>query len=393
MNRHRRNGKPRGGQRRSSFQPKDNSQAIASFIQQSQHKTTPNLPAESVVSRVFADYALDPQLQANLRQLGFDQPTPIQEASIDSILAGNDLLGIANTGTGKTGAFLIPAVHRLLQDRSQCLLVVAPTRELAIQIESVFRDLSRSTGLRSVNCIGGSNIRSQIQQLSRTHHAIIGTPGRMLDLIQRGHLSLDTCHTVVLDEVDRMLDMGFVHDIKKILSRTPSQKQSLYFSATMNPRVSDLIAEFSRQVQKVSVQQAGATDTVEQVVVRYDDENNKFRTLQELLNSQDVSKTVVFGRTKHGVKKLAYRLQDHGFRAESIHGNKSQNQRRKALADFRDSHVTVLVATDVAARGIDVDDVSHVINYDLPETVDDYIHRVGRTGRAGKKGVAYTLMQ
>jgi len=391
----------RGGGRRPKYQAPDTSDLILSFIDKTNRELAksdrqqPAMAEQQPVEIVkpFSDYQLHPSLQANIDHLGFTTPTPIQTGSLELILNRQNVLGLANTGTGKTGAFLIPLVHQLLSQQAEQVLVIAPTRELAVQIFTVFRDLTHNTNLRAVACIGGGNINRQIQQLRRSHQVIIGTPGRILDLMERRQLSVRNVSAVVLDEVDRMLDMGFVHDIKKILSQTPADKQSLYFSATINPRVSELINQFSGAVTTVSVQQADAKKSVLHEIVRYRAEDLKFETLHDLLSSEVVVKSVIFGRTKHGVRKLAEQLQRRGFQAESIHGNKTQGQRQRALDSFRSSHSTILVATDVAARGIDVDDVSHVINYDLPQSLDDYIHRTGRTGRAGKTGIAYTFLK
>jgi len=372
-----------------------NKHSILKFIEEaSSQKATPQQEQQQAQSGVtFADFNLHPKLFANLSQLGFTQPTPIQEASIQPILEKKDILGVAHTGTGKTGAFLIPLVHKLFEDDSQKIIIIAPTRELAIQIFSVFNDLTKNSHLRAVSCIGGKNLKRQSAQLRKEHHAVIGTPGRLLDLLNRKKLSLREQKTLVLDEVDRMLDMGFVHDIKKIMKHISGNRQNLYFSATMNNRVSQLISEFSNNVEHISVKQQKHVTSVNHKLVRYQSENAKFDTLHDILRSDEVTKSVIFGRTKHGVKRLMYRLKDHGYKVDSIHGNRTQKQRQRSLASFKDSQVTVLVATDVAARGIDVDDISHVINYDLPQTVDDYIHRSGRTSGAGKTGTAYTFVK
>jgi len=319
--------------------------------------------------------------------------TPIQEKVFDHIVGGRDVVGIANTGTGKTGAFLIPLINKLSQNPNQKLLVLAPTRELAVQIEATFRDLTQGMRIFSALCIGGTNLGRQMKALTRNPQVVIGTPGRVKDMAQRGCLNLSRFNLVVLDEVDRMLDMGFVHDIGQILNLTAKPRQSLYFSATLPTKVTQLIRNFSREVIHVSVKVNETLSLVDQNVIRFHDQNKKLDTLQDILAGKGVSKVLIFGRTKHGVKKLAFALRDRGFRTDSIHGNKSQSQRQRALGDFRSNRVTILVATDVAARGLDIDDVSHVINYEIPESYDDYVHRIGRTGRMGKKGVAYTFVE
>jgi superfamily II DNA/RNA helicase len=365
---------------------------ITAFIKKAQ-STQPSSPEEIVVDRSFKDFYLDKQLQINIEKLGFTQPTPIQDKVIDSISQGKDVVGIANTGTGKTGAFLIPLIDRLTKDPNKKVLIVAPTRELAGQINSAFIDLAKDMRLYSVECIGGTNIHRQMQNLRRNFHMLIGTPGRIIDLTKRRALDLSQFEVVVLDEVDRMLDMGFVNDIRKILGQTSGERQSLYFSATIQDRVSRLIREFSREVETFSAKTNETADLVMQEVIKYQYDEKKLDMLHDVLISEEVSKVLIFGRTKHGVKKLMFQLRDRGFRTDSIHGNKSQSQRQRALSAFKENQVNILVATDVAARGLDIDDVTHVINYEIPDTFDDYVHRIGRTGRGGKRGVAYTFVK
>lgn len=365
---------------------------ITSFIQQAQ-QAQPVAPIDLSVTRTFAEFNLQPQLKANIEAMGFSQPTPIQDRVMDQIGQGQNVLGIANTGTGKTGAFLIPAINRLLQDPNHKILVVAPTRELATQIDETFQALTKQTRLRSVQSIGGVNITRQIRSLQQPFNALIGTPGRIIDLVNRQILDLGQFKVVVLDEVDRMLDMGFINDIRKILAKTPTNRQSLYFSATVSQPISKLINDFSKNVYQVSVKTNETADSVNQEVIKYQHDEQKIDVLHDILISQEVTKVLIFGRTKHGVKKLMFQLRERGFRTDSIHGNKTQNQRQKALLAFRQNQVNILVATDVAARGLDIDDVTHVINYEIPESYQDYVHRIGRTGRGGKKGVAYTFVK
>lgn len=344
------------------------------------------------MTRTFSDFNLTDQLHRNIEQLGFTQPTPIQDQVMEMVYAGKNVLGLANTGTGKTGAFLIPLINRMLEGSLKKILVIAPTRELAVQINTSFRELAAKTNLYSVQVIGGASMQRQVQHLSKNFNALIGTPGRLLDLVDRRKINLSEFDTVVLDEVDRMLDMGFVRDIRSILQATPADRQSLYFSATVSPAITQLIRDFSPRVEQVSVKTNQTADSVDQDVISYKNQN-KIDVLHEILKDSEVTKVLIFGRTKRGVKKLMFELRDRGFRTDSIHGNKTQSQRQRALTAFRQDDISILVATDVAARGLDIDDVSHVINYEVPDTFDDYIHRIGRTGRGGKRGVAYTFVQ
>jgi superfamily II DNA/RNA helicase len=353
---------------------------------------TQQAPEEYIVQNSFTDFPLMQRLQENIASLNYTTPTPIQDQAITPILEGKDVLGIANTGTGKTGAFLIPLMQKLATNRDQVVLVIAPTRELAFQIEDEFKKLNRGMGLNSVLCIGGTSMYRQEQQLKRNLSFIFGTPGRIKDLTNRGKLPMRLVQTIVLDEVDRMLDMGFIVDVREILSKTASQRQSLFFSATMSGAVSRLIADFSKDLTKVSVKVMDTAANVEQNVVHYVGNSDKIETLHKLLITAGFEKILIFGRTKHGVNKLSLELNNRGFRTDAIHGNKSQQQRQRALQKFKQNAVKILVATDVAARGLDINNVSHVINYDIPENYDDYIHRIGRTGRAGNAGQALTFV-
>lgn len=384
-------GRYRGGGRSRGRTPQINISAFIEKAKQNQQQISQVAPIE--VTRTFADFQLHNQVHQNLDRLGFTKPTPIQDQTIELVAQGRNVLGIANTGTGKTGAFLIPLINQLLQNPEQKILVVAPTRELAVQINTSFRQLTVHTHLYSVQCIGGASLHRQIQHLSKNYQAVIGTPGRLIDLVDRRKIKPAEFTTVVLDEVDRMLDMGFVRDIRQLLAATPADRQSLYFSATISPEIERLINDFSENVAQVSVKTNQTADSVEQDIIRLQGNEQKVAKLEEILNREEVTKVLVFGRTKRGVKKLMFELRDRGFSTDSIHGNKSQSQRQRALQDFKQDKVNVLVATDVAARGLDIDDVSHVINYEVPDTFDDYIHRIGRTGRGGKRGVAYTFVQ
>lgn len=339
----------------------------------------------------FADFALDARIKANIARKGYETPTPIQDQAIPHILKGRDIVGIADTGTGKTGAFLIPLVDKLVRDRAARILVIVPTRELAVQIDEEYRGFSHGSGFGSVCAVGGANINRQIAGMRRDPRVVIGTPGRLKDLMERRVLDLSRFGTVVLDEADRMLDMGFIHDMKLILSRMPNVRHTLFFSATLSRDIEALIGNFLVDPVRISVKTGDTAHAVHQDVVRTAGKE-KIEVLHTLLADPECTKVLVFGRTKRGVEKLSKALEKRGFAAASIHGNKSQRHRQRALDAFKAGKVCVLVATDVAARGIDVADVSHVINYDAPNTYEDYVHRIGRTGRAGKRGKALTFV-
>lgn len=339
----------------------------------------------------FDSFAIDQRLKQNIITKGYTSPAPIQDKSIPHILKGSDMVGIANTGTGKTAAFLIPLINKVLNKPSEKILVIVPTRELAIQIDQEFRTFSRGMRMFSVCCVGGMSIGRQISSLRLQNNFIIGTPGRLKDLIDRKFIKPAEFNTLVLDEADRMLDMGFINDMRLIMSMMPKERQTLLFSATMSPTIEKLISEFLRTPIRISVKTGDTSKNVEQDVVRTAGKD-KMGLLHELLIQKDFSKVLIFGRTKHGVEKLYKTLLEKGFKVESIHGNKNHSRRQQALKLFKDGNIQVLVATDVAARGLDIADVSHVINYELPATYDDYIHRIGRTGRGNKKGKALTFI-
>ena len=340
----------------------------------------------------FADFEIDERLKKNIISKGYVNPTPIQDRSIPHLLRGEDVVGIANTGTGKTAAFLIPLVNKHIVDHDQRILIIVPTRELAQQIADELSGFSRGMPIYSAICVGGVGIFGQIKDLRRRPAFVIGTPGRLKDLLERGELNLDSFNSVVLDEADRMLDMGFVHDMREILSLLPEPRHTLFFSATLSPEIKRLVGEFLHAPVHISVKTQETASSIEQDVVRVPQGTNKFDVLCDMVKEPEFNKVLVFGRTKHGVERLAKQLGERGFRAESIHGNKTQNHRQRALDLFKRDHVRILVATDVAARGLDISDVSHVINYELPGSHEDYIHRIGRTGRAGKKGKALTFI-
>ncbi len=346
----------------------------------------------------FSDFAIDARLKSNIIAKGYTLPTPIQDRAIPHILRGEDVVGIANTGTGKTAAFLVPLINKILvtghlpAGRQDRVLVMVPTRELALQIADELKGFAKGLGIYGTVCVGGANINPQISELRRKPAFVIGTPGRLKDLLERRALNLGDFRTAVLDEADRMLDMGFIVDMRKILALLPSPRHTLFFSATLNSEVEKLIGEFLRTPTRISVKTQETSATIDQDIVRVPRGSDKLDVLHDLLISPGFSKVLIFGRTKHGIERLAKNLLQRGIKAESIHGNKSQGQRVRALDLFKKDRVQVLCATDVAARGLDINGVSHVINYDLPNTHEDYIHRIGRTGRAGKRGKALTFI-
>lgn len=355
-------------------------------------------PAEEkapfVPEHAFVDFGFAEGLQRNISEKGYIHPTPIQDGAITPVMEGRDLIGLANTGTGKTAAFMLPTIHRMLQEPGRHrALVIAPTRELAVQIDDEFRAFSRGLRLYSAICVGGTNMQRQISALRRDPQVIIGTPGRLKDLFNRNILRLDKTDIVVLDEADRMLDMGFLPDIRFLIGQLPEQRQSLCFSATITPEISTLLDDMLNDPITVSVRTGETSDHVEQDVIHVTSRDHKHDILDELLRQPDYEKVIIFGQTKWGVQRLAEKLSSDGIPAEAIHGNKTQGQRQRALNAFRNSAVNVLVATDVAARGLDIPNVSHVINFDQPATYDDYVHRIGRTGRGGKTGSALTFVE
>ena len=339
----------------------------------------------------FQDFNVDQTIKKSIASKGYITPTPIQDRAITHILNGSDVVGIANTGTGKTAAFLIPLINKVVLNRREQVLIVVPTRELALQIENELHGFTKGMRIFSVCCVGGASIGRQISQLRGNYNFIIGTPGRLKDLIERRFIRLAEFKTIVLDEADRMLDMGFINDMRFVMAGMPKERQTLFFSATLSRDIDNLIHEFLRQPVRISVKTRDTAKNVEQDVVRIEG-RDKMEVLHNLLMHSDFSKVLIFGRTKHGVERLSQTLARRGFKSESIHGNKNQSQRQKALNLFKSSHIQILVATDVAARGLDIADVSHVINFDLPATYDDYVHRIGRTGRADKRGKALTFL-
>jgi ATP-dependent RNA helicase RhlE len=341
---------------------------------------------------------IEPILQA-VAEEGYTTPTPIQAQAIPIVLQGIDLLGCAQTGTGKTAAFAIPILQLLIKhrtfDRNKKIrgLIVTPTRELAIQIDESFKAYGRHTGLVSAVIFGGVNQSQQVAALQRGVDILVATPGRLLDLMNQGYITLKNIEIFVLDEADRMLDMGFIHDVKKLLAVLPHKRQSLFFSATMPPEIIKLSNTILHNPQKVEVTPISSTaDTVKQFVY-FVDKGNKNDLLVDILQDKNIKTVLVFTRTKHGADKIVKVLLKHNIKAEAIHGNKAQNARQRALSNFKDQSTRVLVATDIAARGIDVDNLQYVINYEIPNISETYVHRIGRTGRAGANGTSLLVLR
>lgn len=349
--------------------------------------------APYVAQNKFVDFGFGERLQKNIDQKGYDTPSAIQDQAIAKILEGRDVIGLANTGTGKTAAFLLPIIERISIRRPRnAVLIMAPTRELALQINEQFNHFSADMDLYSVLVVGGSNIDRQIKGLRRNPHVIIGTPGRLKDLFKRGELKLNEIRGLVLDEADRMLDMGFINDIRTLVSATPEDRQTMFFSATITPAIQELTQQFLNDPHTISVRTSDTSSRVDQDVIRVSSKEEKISALMDLLAQEDLEKVILFGETKFGVQRLSDHIANGGIPSVAIHGNKSQSQRQKALNMFKDNKVRVLVATDVAARGLDIPNVSHVINFDQPATYEDYIHRIGRTGRGSAVGKALTFV-
>lgn len=371
----------RGSRKMATFDP-------SQFINTNPVETAPEV---YIAKNRFDTFGVNMKLVRTIESMGMKIPTPIQDQIIPEILDGHDVIGLAETGTGKTAAFLIPLIEKTLKEQDRQTLILAPTRELALQIEEELKRLSQGFRIFSITCVGGMNIRPQINALRRKNHFVIGTPGRVLDLINRKNFTPKNITTVVLDEADRMLDMGFIHDMREILSSTPDNRETLFFSATMSAATQQLVKDFLREPVTISVKKKDVTNSIEQDVVPFI-EQTKFQTLTTVLEDPECKRVIVFGSMKHSVEKLAKQLSAAGIAAESIHGNKTHGGRQHALKKFKSGNARVLVATDVAARGIHVENVTHVINYDLPNTFDDYVHRIGRTGRASNRGKALTFI-
>lgn len=341
----------------------------------------------------FEDFPLTDLLKENVRNKGYVNPSAIQDQTIMEGLEGRDIIGIANTGTGKTAAFALPVLQALITRGDAKALIVAPTRELAQQIETECRELAKGSGLSGALLIGGVSMMPQLRDLKFNPSIVIGTPGRIKDHVERGTLKLQEFNLVVLDEVDRMLDMGFYPDVSLILDTLSPDRQSFFYSATMDSKVQTLIYHFANEPVTVSVKTNDTADSVHQDVVRYMSPQDKMDKLHDILLREEVGKAIVFDETQRNVEKLSNELLMRGFKVDAIHGGKSQAQRQRALDGFKQSRTTVLVATDVAARGIDVADITHVINFSEPQSYQDYVHRVGRAGRAGRIGHALTFVK
>ncbi|MGO5334042.1 degradosome RNA helicase CshA [Enterococcus cecorum] len=341
----------------------------------------------------FTELNLSEALLSSIERSGFEEATPIQEATIPLALEGRDVIGQAQTGTGKTAAFGLPMLEKIDPNNAQLQgLVIAPTRELAIQTQEELYRLGRDKKIRVQAVYGGADINRQIRQLKNRPHIVVGTPGRMLDHINRHTLKLSTVQTLVLDEADEMLNMGFLEDIEAIISKVPEQRQTLLFSATMPPEIKNIGVQFMQNPEHVRIKTKEMTaDLIEQFFVRAK-EYEKFDIMTRLLDVQTPELTIVFGRTKRRVDELAKGLEARGYKAEGIHGDLSQQKRMSVLRSFKNGDLDILVATDVAARGLDISGVTHVYNYDIPQDPESYVHRIGRTGRAGKMGVSVTFV-
>ncbi len=380
---------------RAQKKPKTISQNdLVALIASSKIEKSTYLEPEIVDAQVktFDEFAISQQLLQNILSKGYTQPTPIQAQAIPAILADRDVIGIADTGTGKTAAFLIPLIEKVVKQPTEKVLIITPTRELAVQIRDELASFTDGFSIKSTLLIGGMNIERQKQNLKENPHFVIGTPGRIKDLLKSPHFSLTQFTNVVLDEADRMVDIGFIHDIKYFISLLPQQRLSLFFSATINHKVKEILEKFVSNPITISIKQKETAPLVEQRLIRLEPGMNKIDTLHDLLVRENCTKAILFGRTKWGIEHLEKDLVRRGFHVAAIHGNKNQNQRQRAITQFKEGLVQILLATDVASRGLDIPDVTHVINYDLPATHEDYIHRIGRTGRAQKQGIAFTFL-
>jgi ATP-dependent RNA helicase RhlE len=349
---------------------------------------------KEVLTRVFSQLEIHPELQSRIRQKGFEKTTEIQDKTFEIISRGDNIIGIANTGTGKTGAFLIPIINRLLANKKKHkTIVLVPTRELAQQVEQELRSLSKGLKIYSSCFIGGTSINKDIDKLRRLNHVIIGTPGRINDMINRRALKLHDFDKVVLDEFDTMLDMGFLQEVQKIIDQMRQRNQTILFSATENPKQQSIINNLVQNYEKVRVSEGKAnTDNIYQDVIKTKDDEEKNQMLINLLRKEEFKKVLIFSETKRQVSKLCRVLKKFELKVDEIHGDKSQQYRSKAIQKFKSGSIQVMVATDVASRGIDIDNISHVINYRIPSSKESYIHRIGRTGRAGKEGYAITFI-
>lgn len=360
------------------------------FVKKAVHADEKKYETEVLVK----DLVVNDKIKQNLLAKGYVKPTEIQEKTLNAILAGRNVMGLAQTGTGKTAAFLVPILHNLVNTAPAFqVLIVIPTRELAVQIESELKSITKGMNIYSQVFIGGTSVNRDREKLRRPSHFIIGTPGRLLDMANQRALRFDQFNTLVLDEFDRLLDMGFSTDIQKMVSAMRNRQQTVLFSATEEPSQKKLIGELLSNPVEVRVSVKNSTgDHIDQEIIHVANGENKMDVLAGMINQPDFQKVIVFAETKRWVSKVCKELKRRGIKTDEIHGNKSQNYRQKALNDFKAEKIKVLVATDVAARGLDIEEVSHVINYQKPKNFDSYIHRIGRTGRAGKSGKAYTFV-
>ncbi len=357
-----------------------------------------------VATHTFADFPFNEQIRTNILRAGYIHPRPIQDQAIPVVLAGKDVFGMANTGTGKTAAFLLPLIEKIAktkgQNKKEKVLIMAPTRELALQIENDFKMLAFGLGMFSVACVGGLPIGKQKREIERGVSFIIGTPGRIRDLINQKVLDFSNCRSVVLDEADRMLDMGFRPDMVYIIGQCPkAERQTLFFSATLSAEIKKLTEQYLENPAFISVVSGATAQNIDQDVIRYKGKDEQLEKLNEILKKDHrhggaggPQKVLIFREMKHATDALAKELAHVGFKAGTIHGNKRSRERIKILDSFKKGEINILIATDVAARGLDIPDVTHVINYDVPQTYDTYVHRIGRTGRSGKKGSALTFV-
>ncbi len=353
-----------------------------------------NEDKKEVQTRSFDEMDINPQLQSRIKNKGFENATEIQDKTFEIVSQGKSVIGIANTGTGKTGAFLIPIIDLLLSNKNKHkTIVLVPTRELAQQVEQEFKSLSKGLKIFSSCFIGGTSINKDIDKLRKLNHVIIGTPGRINDMINRRALKLHDFSKVVLDEFDTMLDMGFLQEVQKIIDQMHKRNQTILFSATENPKQENIINNLVKQYEKVRVSEGKAnTDNIYQEVIKPKDDTEKNQMLVDLLKKKEFKKVLIFSETKRQVSKLCRILKKFELRVDEIHGDKSQQYRSKAIQKFKSGSIQVMVATDVASRGIDIDNITHVINYRVPSSRESYIHRIGRTGRAGKEGCAITFI-
>ena len=354
--------------------------------------------AETVVEEVFTpnhtfnDFKIDQKLKDNITKKGYVIPSPIQDQTIPYMIDGRDIIGLANTGTGKTAAFLIPTINKIMHDKKHKAIIITPTRELALQIQKECMELTKTLGIFNVTCVGGAPIRAQMKNLEYPHHIVIGTPGRLKDLLDRKKLDISDVKTVILDEADRMLDMGFIDDVRYFLREIPSERQMLLFSATMAKEIEALVHQFLKNPVKISVKTRDTSKNVDQDVVRVTDKSKKLEVLCDMLMNKSFSKVLIFVETKRSVDRLHDELFDRKFKVGSIHGDREHRQRQAALLAFSTGASQVLIATDVAARGLDISGVTHVINYEIPSSYETYVHRIGRTGRGNNKGIALTFV-